>query len=113
MTRYLEAMAASLNGPRADGSALKINLIFQDSGESYVLWIEHAVLHHRRAPPDPQADASLTLTRPAFVRLMTGTAGLQDTLLSPDLSISGSRVDLLRFLALFDKPPRTFAIVSP
>ncbi|MBP6816375.1 MAG: MBL fold metallo-hydrolase, partial [Burkholderiaceae bacterium] len=44
VTRYLEAMAASLNGPRADGSALKINLIFQDSGESYVLWIEHAVL---------------------------------------------------------------------
>ena len=44
---------------------------------------------------------------------MTGTAGLQDTLLSPDLSISGSRVDLLRFLALIDKPPRTFAIVSP
>ena len=113
VTRYLEAMAASLNGPRADGSALKINLIFRDSGESYVLWIEHAVLHHRRAPPDPQAHAGLTLTRPAFVRLMTGTAGLQDTLLNPDLSISGSRVDLLRFLALFEKPPRSFAIVSP
>jgi len=44
---------------------------------------------------------------------MTGSAGLQDTLLSSDLSISGSRIDLLRFLALLDKPPRSFAIVSP
>ena len=113
VSRYLEAMAASLNGPRAEGSALRINLIFQDSGESYVLWIENAVLHHRRAAPDPRANASLTLTRPAFVRLMTGTAGLQDTLLSPELTIAGSRIDLLRFLALIDKPPRSFAIVSP
>ena len=44
---------------------------------------------------------------------MTGTAGLQDTLLSPELTIAGSRIDLLRFLALIDKPPRSFAIVSP
>ncbi|HPU50768.1 MAG TPA: alkyl sulfatase dimerization domain-containing protein [Burkholderiaceae bacterium] len=113
VTRYLEAMAASLNGPRAEGSDLRINLVFSDSGETYLLWIENAVLHHRRAAPEPRANATLTMTRPVFVRLMTGSAGLQDTLLSSDLSISGSRIDLLRFLALLDKPPRSFAIVSP
>ena len=44
--------------------------------------------------------------------MMTGTAGVQDTLLSDDLEVDGSRVDLVRFFTLFDKAPGTFAIVT-
>jgi hypothetical protein len=43
---------------------------------------------------------------------MTGTAGVQDTLLSDDLEIDGSRIDLVRFFTLIDKAPGTFAIVT-
>ena len=111
--RYLDAMAAALNGPKADGSDLKLNLVFPDTGESYVLWIENAVLHHRKAPPDQNANATLTVTQPVFIKMMTGTAGVKDTLLGDDLQVSGSRIDLLRFFSLIDKAPRTFAIVTP
>lgn len=111
--RYLDAMAAGLNGPKADGVDLKLNLVFSDMKESYVLWIENAVLHHRKGPPDPAANATLTLTQPVFVGMMTGTAGARDVLLGDDLRIGGSRIDLVRFLALIDKPPRTFPIVTP
>jgi alkyl sulfatase BDS1-like metallo-beta-lactamase superfamily hydrolase len=111
--RYLDAMAAGLNGPKADGVDLKLNLVFPDMRESYVLWIENAVLHHRKSAPDPQANATLTLTQPVFVGLMTGTAGTRELLLGHDLKITGSKIDLLRFLGLIDKPPRTFPIVTP
>lgn len=111
--RYLDTMAAGLNGPKADGSALKLNLVFRDTRESYVLWIENAVLHHRKAPPDQNANATLTVTQPVFIKMMTGTAGVKDTLLGDDLQVSGSRIDLLRFFSLIDKAPRTFAIVTP
>ena len=40
--------------------------------------------------------------------LMTGTAGVRDTLLSDDLEIEGSQGDLGRVFTLFDKPPGTF-----
>ena len=43
---------------------------------------------------------------------MTGSAGVKDTLLSDDLEIDGSQVDLVRFFTLFDKAPGTFAIVT-
>jgi alkyl sulfatase BDS1-like metallo-beta-lactamase superfamily hydrolase len=110
--RFLEAMAAGLDGPAADGKDLKVNLVFSDTKESWVLWIENAVLHFRKAPPDAGANATLTLTRDIFVKMMAGTAGVKDTLLSDDLKVGGSKIDLARFFSLIDKAPGTFAIVT-
>ena len=86
--RFLEAMAAGLDGPAAEGKDYKINLVLSDTGESFVLWIENAVLHHRKAAPAADANATLTLTKPIFIKMMAGTAGVKDTLLSDDLKAS-------------------------
>ena len=110
--RFLEAMAAGLDGPAADGKNLKVNLVLTDIKESYVLWIENAVLHFKKAAPATDANATLTLTKPIFIKMMAGTAGIKDTLLSDDLKIDGSEIDLVRFFALIDKAPGTFAIVT-
>lgn len=110
--RFLEAMAAGINGPDADGKSLKINLELSDTHESYVLWIENAVLHHRAAPAASDANATLTLTRPLLVKIIAGTAGIKDTLLSDDLAVTGSKIDLVRFFGLLDKMSGTFPIVT-
>lgn len=110
--RFLEAMAAGLDGPAAEGKDLKINLVFTDTHASYVLWIENAVLHHRRAEPAPDANATLALTQGFFLRMMAGTAGAKDMLTSDELKVTGSRIDLARFFGLIDKAPGTFPIVT-
>ena len=110
--RFLEAMAAGLNGPAAEGKDFKINLVLTDTKESYVLWIENAVLHHRRAEPAADANATLTLTQGFFVRMMAGTAGAKDMLTSDEIKVTGSKIDLARFLGLIDKAPGTFPIVT-
>jgi alkyl sulfatase BDS1-like metallo-beta-lactamase superfamily hydrolase len=110
--RFLEAMAAGLDGPAAQGKTLKVNLVLTDIKESYVLWIENAVLHFKKAAPANDADATLTLTKPIFIKMMAGTAGVKDTLMSDDLKTSGSTIDLVRFFSLIDKAPGTFAIVT-
>lgn len=112
MERFLEAMAASLNGPDAEGKNLKVNLVLTDLQETYVLWIENAVLHFRRGAASPDAHATLTLTKDIFVKMIAGTAGVKDTLLSNDLSVSGSTIDLVRFFSLIDKAPGSFEIVT-
>jgi hypothetical protein len=43
---------------------------------------------------------------------VAGTAGVKDFLFSDELRIDGSKIDLVRFLALIDKAPGTFAIVT-
>jgi alkyl sulfatase BDS1-like metallo-beta-lactamase superfamily hydrolase len=109
--RFLEAMAASLDGPAAEGKNYRINLVLSDQKESYALWIDNAVLHFKRGQ-HPQANATLTLTKPLFVKMIAGTAGVKDTLLGDDLKVTGSKVDLVRFFGLIDKAPGNFGIVA-
>ncbi|WP_085604938.1 MULTISPECIES: alkyl/aryl-sulfatase [unclassified Pseudomonas] len=110
--RFLEAMAASLDGPAADGKNWTFNLVLTDTNESFVLWIENAVLHYRKGPSAANANATLTVTKDLFVQLLGGTAGLKETLTSDDLKVDGSKVDLVRFLGLLEKAPGNFAIVA-
>ncbi len=110
--RFLERMAASIDGAKAADMAMTINLVFSDSGQSYVLRLADGVLHHRARPPAPEAVATLTLTRAFFVDMMTGRVGARELLLSDQASIDGSRIGLARFLALMEKAPGNFAIVT-
>ena len=111
MERFIEAMAASLDGPAAEGKNYRINLVLSDQKESYALWIDNAVLHFKRGQ-HPEADATMTLTKPLFVKIIAGSAGLQETLLGDDLKVGGSKVDLVRFFGLIEKASGTFSIVS-
>lgn len=111
--RFLDAMAAGLNGPNAEGKEIMVNLVFPDQKESYVLWIENSVMHHRKGGPDRDANATLTLTKPIFLRMMTGTAGIKEMLMSDELKVSGSKIDLVRFFTSIDRPPNGFPIITP
>ncbi len=112
MERFLEAMAAGLNGPDAEGKDFKVNLVLTDLKETYVLWIENYVLHFKSGEPAADANATLSLTKDIFVKMVAGTGSIKDTLLSDDLKVTGSKIDLARFFGLIDKAPGTFAIVT-
>jgi alkyl sulfatase BDS1-like metallo-beta-lactamase superfamily hydrolase len=111
--QFVQMFEVALDGPRADGVALTINLTFRDLGENYVLTLENSVLHARHAPPDAHANATLALTRPLLVKIVTRQAGIRDLLTSPDMKVNGSLIDLVRFFALLDKPDLVFPIVTP
>ena len=110
--RFLEAMAGGLDGPAAEGKDFKINLVLTDLKESYVLWIENSVLHFKKAPVATDANATLTLTKDIFVKMIAGTAGIKDTLMSDDLKVDGSKIDLVRFFSLIEKSSGVFPIVT-
>jgi alkyl sulfatase BDS1-like metallo-beta-lactamase superfamily hydrolase len=88
-------------------------VIFSDLGESFVLKIQNGVLHHWRRDPSPEANATLQITRRLFVDLILGNAGVRETLFSDELSLSGSRVDAVRFFGLFSPSRAAFDIVTP
>jgi len=58
-------------------------------------------------------DATLNLTHGLFIQMLTGKAGLKDLLLSDELELEGSKLDLVKFFSLFDKPEGRFDIVTP
>jgi alkyl sulfatase BDS1-like metallo-beta-lactamase superfamily hydrolase len=110
--RFLEAMAASIDGPKAAERPMRIDLVFTDLGETWVLRVVNGVLHFARGERSAEADATLKLTRPFFVRMMTGTAGAKELVMSDETRIEGSAVDLVRFFGLLHKAPGTFPVVT-
>jgi alkyl sulfatase BDS1-like metallo-beta-lactamase superfamily hydrolase len=112
-SKFFDSLAVRLDGPAAAGKAMVLNIVFTDIGEGYVLTLQNAVLRHKASPPDPTADVTLNITHDLFVRMLTGRAGLKETLFSDQLDVSGSRTDLLAFLMLLDRPEGDFNIVTP
>jgi alkyl sulfatase BDS1-like metallo-beta-lactamase superfamily hydrolase len=112
-SNFLDAMAAQVNGPRAEGVEMTINLNFTDLGENYVLRLKNSVLHHYQGPADVSANATLNISHDLFLDLALGTADLTTLLFSDELSVSGSKLDLARFFSLQDKPEGVFSIVTP
>ena len=111
--RFFDSMAVKLNGPDAEGVVLSVNIVFTDTGESYLLSIENSVLHHRSSTIETAADAMMKISHDLFIRMLIGQAGLRDTLFSDELEVEGSIIDMLRFFSLFGKPDGTFNIVTP
>ena len=122
---FLEAWAAALDGPGAEGKNLKLNMSFTDiagvsgdeeglpGGQNYVLWIENSVLHFRRAPPAADANAGIALPKTLFLKMLVGEAGITDLLGNDELQLTGSKLDLISFFRLLEKPPSSFPIVTP
>ncbi|MFZ1866607.1 MAG: alkyl sulfatase dimerization domain-containing protein [Polyangiales bacterium] len=111
--RFLDAMAVRLDASKAAGKRMIINLTFTDLDKTFVLDLVNSVLHYHERDPHPGANASLKITHDLYLRMIVGKAGLKDTLFSDDLKVEGSRLDLLSFFRLFDKPKGTFNIVTP
>lgn len=110
--RFLEAMAGGLDAEAAEGKDLKINLVVTDTKETFVLWLENSVLHFKKGNAAPDANATLTLTRGILVKMLAGTGGVKDTLMSDELKTGGSTIDLVRFFTMLDKPAGIFPIVT-
>ena len=106
-------MAAQVIPEKIAGKNTAITLVFTDIDESYLLFFENSVLHHRSFEEGDHADATLNLTREMFYKMMTGQAGLKDLFFSEQLDIDGSRIKLAAFFASLDKPNGLYNIVTP
>ncbi len=107
------ALATRVDGPSAAGKHIVVNVDFTDLGETYVLELENSVLHHERGPSRSDADATLHVTRDFWFNLITRQAGLKDLVFSDEISVEGSRLQLLSLLATIEQPDDDFAIVTP
>jgi alkyl sulfatase BDS1-like metallo-beta-lactamase superfamily hydrolase len=111
--KFFDSMAVRLNGPEASGEELAVEFYFTDLRERYRLEVQNSVLRHRRVEQAGETNAALHITRPMFDRLLLGDVGLSDMLFSGDISLQGSKLSLVKFLGLFEKPEGTFPIVTP
>lgn len=122
--RFFDTLSVRLNGPKAEGKQYAIKINFTDKSFSYVLYLENSVLYYLTAQAwddkkanndtgESEINATLNVQHELFIDMLIGRAGLKKTLFSDDLSIDGSKLNLLSFLSLFDRPMGDFNIVTP
>ncbi|HVK52397.1 MAG TPA: alkyl sulfatase dimerization domain-containing protein [Pseudoxanthomonas sp.] len=105
-------LSVRLNGPKAAGKKIHLNVDFTDLGKQYALTVENGVLNY--APQaSKQADASLVMTKAALDDIQLGKATLDQQVKSGQVKITGDRKAFTEFLGLLDNYNFWFNIVTP
>ena len=107
-TDFLNSMAVHVNGQRAAGKSLTLNIHLTDSAEYYFLELSNANLSHIQVEQPMPADATLTVTRQQLLAIMTGRLPLKA--LDED-NIEGSLNKLGTLFSLLDMDNRKYPLV--
>ncbi|MFV9632561.1 alkyl/aryl-sulfatase [Mycobacterium neumannii] len=107
--QIFDALAISVNGPRAWDLDIAIDVTFGDTATNYRLTLRNGVLVHRKVAAD-QASAQATVKVATKLRLLALAAG-DDS--SPGLDISGDTGALQSLIGVLDRPDPAFNIVTP
>jgi alkyl sulfatase BDS1-like metallo-beta-lactamase superfamily hydrolase len=103
--------AVRLNGPKAWGKKIGININFTDINENYGLLVNNGVLNHGKPLPTP--DVSLTMTKATIDAIQLKTVSLEDAISKGDVKLTGKEPAFKEFMALLDDFPFWFNIVTP
>ncbi|MEW6454164.1 MAG: alkyl sulfatase dimerization domain-containing protein [Pseudomonadota bacterium] len=101
-----------LNGEKAAGKKLALNIDFTDLNKSYALVVENGVLNYFTKPV-ANADAKLTLSKPTLDRIQLRELPVEQAVTSGELKVEGRREALGEFVAMLDNFPFWFPIVTP
>lgn len=113
MIEFMKALSVTLDADKADGERLKINVLFKDLNQNFVLSIRNSVMHYRELPLDKSADASVTISRNLFFQVMLQQVGIDELLTTDELTVEGNVLKLIKFFSLLGEPNDNFNIVTP
>lgn len=110
---FLDFMAVRFDPEDADDLKVKINLDFTDTDEQFVLSLENSVLNNIPGKQDPEANASLKLTRALFNRVALGETSFPKEIVLGNVKFSGNPLALARVFGRLQEFDPWFNIVTP
>ncbi|GGD54592.1 alkyl/aryl-sulfatase [Pseudoxanthomonas indica] len=105
-------LSVRLNGPKAAGKMINLDMDFTDLGKQYGLTVENGVLNYANGHT-PKADASIVLTKAALDDVMLGKATFDQQIKDGKIKINGDKQKFAEFLGLMDTFNFWFNIVTP
>ena len=110
---FLNFMGVRFDPEDADDLKVKINLDFTDTGEQFVLSLENSVLNNIPGKQDPEANASLKLTRALFNSVALGETNFAKEIVMGNVKFSGNPLALTRVFGRLQEFDPWFNIVTP
>ena len=104
-------LAVRLNGPKAAGKKIGINIDFIDLKQQYGLMVENAVLNYGK--PLARPDVKLTMSKATLDAIQLKQTTLEQAITEGDLKVEGKREAFAEFMSLLDTFPFWFNVVTP
>jgi alkyl sulfatase BDS1-like metallo-beta-lactamase superfamily hydrolase len=101
-----------LNGPKAAGKKILLNIDFTDLKKSYSLVVENGVLNYAPRKLD-KADATITTAKTTLDSIQLGDTTTDKAIESGDMKVDGNAAAFKEFVGLLDNFPFWFNIVTP
>lgn len=110
---FLTLLAVKLNGPKAEGKKITMNVTITDADQSFTMNLENSVLIHKVSKLDAHPDVALVTDRTTFFALMVGSLSLDQAIEKGKAEVSGDASHLNEFLSLLDQFDPYLNIVTP
>jgi len=109
---FFDFLGVRLNGDRAAGKSIEINMELTDTNEKYVVGVENSAIHYSKDKVAASADVSITTTREALNDVMLGTSTMEKQVVEGKAKLTGDPKKLSEFVGLLDNFEFWFPIVT-
>jgi alkyl sulfatase BDS1-like metallo-beta-lactamase superfamily hydrolase len=109
---FFKLLSVRLNGPKAEGAKIIMNVSLSDLNEDYTICLEHSVLNMKNKL-DANPDVSLVADKVTLYAIAVGILDTEQAITSNNLEVTGDRNKLDVFLNLMDHFNQSINIVTP
>ena len=110
---FFDYLSIRLDGPRAAGKTIKLNMDLPDTRQKYLLVVQYGVLQYHKDQQARDADASLTLDRTTLNDAIAGKLKLEQGVANGKIKLDGDPKKFEEFLGLLDKFDPWYQVVMP
>ena len=110
---FFDYLSIRLNGPKAEGKIIKLNLNLPDTKDKYLLVVQYGVLQYHKGQQAKDADASLTMTRDTLNQIIGGGLKVEQGITSGKIKLDGDSKKFEEFVSLLDTFDPWYQVVMP
>jgi linear primary-alkylsulfatase len=110
---FFDYLSIRLDGPRAEGKTIKLNLNLPDTKDKYLLEVQYGVLQYHKGQQAKNADASLTLDRTTLNQIIGGNLKVEQGITSGKIKLDGEPKKFEEFVGLLDTFDPWYQVVMP
>jgi alkyl sulfatase BDS1-like metallo-beta-lactamase superfamily hydrolase len=110
---FFDYLSIRLDGPRAEGKTIKMNLDLPDTKDKYLLVVQYGVLQYHKDQQAKDADVSLTMNRGTLNEIIGGKLKVEQGITNGTIKLDGDSRKFEEFVSLLDTFDPWYQVVMP
>jgi len=110
---FFDYLSIRLDGPKAEGKTIKLNLDLPDTRDKYLLVVQYGVLQYHKDQQAKDTDASLTMSRDTLNEIIEGKLKVEQGVTKGTIKMKGDAKKFEEFVSLLDTFDPWYQVVLP